>query len=224
MNKQSSEIDESVGPDFSTDLLREAQDITLKVIEEAKEFLKPGKTEDELKAKISEIQKSLGVEQAWHKPQVRFGANTTLPFGVPGFKNKALMDNDIAFIDLGLIFKGHEGDVGRTYSIGSNELMKKCCIDVREVWQQTRDYWKKTKTSGEDLYKYAENLSSDLGWRLARKQANGHRISDFPHIVRNRKTSIDQVKSPLKENRWILEIQILENQGSFGAFFEDILN
>lgn len=223
MSLKTTKIDESVGPNFSLDHLKAARDLTLKVVEEASKHLKPGVKEDDLIEKVSNIQKDFGAERAWHKPQIRFGKNSTLSFGAPGLKNNSLKEDDIAFIDLGLVYKNHEGDVGRSYTVGKNERMIKCSQDVAKIWRKTKDHWLKTKVTGEELYTYAEGLAYELNWSLARKKANGHRISDFPHIVKNRRTTIDELSISPQKNRWILEIQILENDNSFGAFYEDLL-
>jgi Xaa-Pro aminopeptidase len=216
-------MNESVGDLFNVDHLLEARDVTFNVISEAFDFIEPGITEDELKLKIIRIQKKHGVDKSWHAPQVRFGVNTVLPYGVPGIKNLKLNEDDILFLDLGLIYKDHEGDVGRPYSIGDNLEMKKCCQDVEIIWNLVREQWFKTGASGAELYTFAAKKAEELGWVLSLKKANGHRISDFPHAAKFRST-IESLNSKPLENRWILEIQIIHPSGSFGAFYEDLLN
>jgi hypothetical protein len=100
--------------------------------------------------------------------------------------------------------------------------MNRCCVDVRTIWKEVRDFWLKEKTSGKDLYHYATQRAADLGWRLCLEQANGHRIADFPHAVRNR-GSIEEYKERPSPDRWILEIQIRHHTLPFGAFYEDLL-
>lgn len=216
-------IDESVGTNFKESDLIQARDITLNVIQEAFEFVKPGLTEDEMKTEILNIQKKYNIPQTWHAPQVRFGINTTLPYGVPGQKNISLKDEDILFLDLGLIHKGHEGDVGRPMVIGNNPEMLKCKEDVQIIWDKVKEKWETTNLSGEGLYKYASQIAEQMGWLLSLKKANGHRIADFPHAVKTRGT-IEALNLKPSKNRWILEIQILHPDKTFGAFYEDLLN
>ena len=217
-------VNESVGHQFSTDLLSIARNKTLAVIEQAREFLSEGLSENEMISHIESIQNSLGAQRAWHKPQVRFGSNTTKPFGVPGITNNRLKKDDIVFLDLGLVFEDHEGDVGRPFAIGNNKEMQRCCHDAEVIWHKTQAHWSEQRVTGAELYRFAEHLAQDMGWDLARKQANGHRISDFPHIVKNRKATIDELEICPSPDRWILEIQILDKGGRFGAFYEDLLN
>ena len=77
--------------------------------------------------------------------------------------------------------------------------------------------------TGEELYKFAEECAVARGWRLSLQKANGHRISDFPHVARIR-GSIEGFLEKPSANRWILEIQIRHPSKAFGAFYEDLLN
>ena len=59
-----------------------------------------------------------------------FGTNTTLPFGKKGEENPTLQKDDVFFFDLGPLFDGHEGDVGRAFAVGTDPEMHRCCEDV----------------------------------------------------------------------------------------------
>jgi Xaa-Pro aminopeptidase len=214
--------DETVGENFSVDLLDAARDKTLAVILEAAKTVKPGATESETKALIQEIQTRLGAPKSWHPPQIRFGKNTLLAFGERGVENNALEKNDIFFFDIGPIFDGHEGDVGRAFYLGSDPEMEKCCRDVERIWHEVREHWREMRATGAELYAFAEACARKHGWILALNQANGHRIADFPHAARAR-GSIEGFAETPAPDRWILEIQIRHPSRPFGAFYEDLL-
>jgi Xaa-Pro aminopeptidase len=215
--------DESVGEGFRNDLLREARDRTLEVIERVAAQIRPGTTEGEAKALLMAIQSELGALKSWHPPQIRFGENSVLAFGQRGIENNALRANDIFFLDIGPIFEGHEGDVGRTFAVGDDSEMHRCASDVAEVWRETRDYWSETRATGAALYAFARQAAESRGWTLLVEQANGHRIADFPHAARAR-GSIEGFSGAPAPDRWILEIQIRHPKRPFGAFYEDLLN
>ncbi len=215
--------DETVGSHFKLDELQEARNKTLQVILEASKAIKEGHTEADAKKIISDIQTQMGALKSWHPPQIRFGKNTLLPFGVLGDESVVLQPNDIFFFDIGPIFNGHEGDVGRAFVIGSDPEMKKCCQDVEAIWFEVRDRWFEQKCTGKELYEFAQNAAVKKGWELSLKKANGHRISDFPHAAKQR-GSIEGFDQHPQANRWILEIQIKHPTRSFGAFYEDLLN
>lgn len=216
-------VDETVGLNFSQDKLQMARDKTLTVIEEVASLMKPGMNEDEAKLLIIKFQKELGAPKSWHPPQIRFGENTVLAFGKTGIPHVKLQENDIFFFDLGPIFDSHEGDVGRTFWIGQNAEMKRCCTDVKEIWHEVKEVWQKQNSTGNELYQIAQSCAKHRGWVLNLEKANGHRIADFPHAARAR-GSIEHLKTTPTANRWILEIQIRHPTSPFGAFYEDLLN
>lgn len=216
-------VDESVGTEFSVDAIKTARDLTLAVISEAAQNIKPGDSESYARELVKQIQQRLGAPKSWHPPQIRFGENTLLPFGVKGSDDIVLKENDIFFIDIGPIFNGHEGDVGRAFAVGQDLEMQKCCKDVAEIWFEVRNYWFEKNVSGSELYKFAKTCAENRGWILSLKEANGHRIADFPHSAKAR-GSIEGFENTPSANRWILEIQIRHPRRPFGAFYEDLLN
>src|SRR4051812_43956588 len=111
---------ETVGEGFQVDLLKKARDKALEVVLKAAAKVSPGMSEAETKALLQNIQTEMGAPKNWHPPQIRFGENTLLPFGVPGNPEVRLKENDIFFFDIGPIFEGHEGDVGRPFVVGQN--------------------------------------------------------------------------------------------------------
>lgn len=214
---------ESVGEGFQASLLELARDKTLEVILEASSQIVPGMSQAEARALVVKIQAEKGAPKAWHPPQIRFGVNTLLPFGRIGPDDIRLAPNDIYFLDIGPIFDGYEGDVGRAFAVGTDPEMQKCCQDVQLIWQEVRDHWKNNQVSGKDLYEFAEARATFHGWQLSLEKADGHRVADFPHAARMR-GSIKGLDIIPSQNRWILEIQIQHKTRPFGAFYEDILS
>ena len=214
---------ETVGINFSEDSLIIARDKTLEVITKAAQLTKAGMKESEARKMIQELQQAVGAPKSWHPPQIRFGENTTLGFGAKGIEDAVLAEDDIFFFDIGPLFGDHEGDVGRSFSIGNNPEMKKCCHDVEKIWKEVRDHWKNHHVTGAELYEFAKESAKKRGWVLALEKANGHRISDFPHAAKMR-GSIEEFSQRPAANRWILEIQIRHPHKPFGAFYEDLLN
>ena len=214
--------DESVGAEFSTELLEAARDRSLAVILEAAKLVSAGMSESEARQIVSEIQTAHGAPKSWHPSQIRFGENTLLPFGKKGLENPMLAENDVFFFDIGPLFDGHEGDVGRSFSIGSDPEMIRCCSDAEALWFEVRNHWSQGELTGAELYAFARRRADARGWMLNLDQANGHRIADFPHAARSR-GSIEGFEGQPAPNRWILEIQIRHPSRKFGAFYEDLL-
>lgn len=214
---------ETVGENFKDDLLVQARDKALGALMETASLIKPGMTEAEAKDVLALAQVRLGSAKNWHPPQIRFGENTLLPFGVPGKPDLKLKEDDIFFLDIGPLFDDHEGDVGRPFTVGTDSDMKRCCEDAERIWFTVRDHWREHGVTGEALYKFAAEEAERRGWRLLLQKANGHRVADFPHVAKGR-GSIEGHPKPLAANRWILEIQIRHPSREIGAFYEDLLN
>lgn len=216
---------EFVGEKFDQDSLKAARDKALEIILEVSSQIRPGMVESDAKKILQEVQNRLGAPKSWHPAQIRFGQNTLRAFGEKGVENVPLKNDDIYFLDLGPIFNDHEGDVGRPFTIGNDAEMKKCCEDAKTIWHEVRDHWAQTQLTGEQLYRFAESCAQSRGWVLSLKEANGHRISDFPHAAKNTGWwSIEEFNQKPSANRWILEIQIRHPEKPFGAFYEDLLN
>ena len=214
---------ESVGLEFREELVIQARSRTLEIIELASKQIRAGMTEDQARQMIKDLLQANQCGKSWHAPQIRFGINTLRAFGEPGAAGVVLGENDLFFLDLGPVFEKHEGDVGRTYSVGNDPEMIKIAADVEKIWKAVRDRWVETRETGYQLYAYATLLSSQMGWHLSLYEANGHRIADFPHAAKQR-GSVEGLGFTPSPNKWILEIQIRHPTRPFGAFFEDLLN
>lgn len=213
---------ETVGENFQVDLLQAARDKTLALLNETASLLKPGMRESEARELLAQLQVRRGAEKNWHPPQIRFGESTLNFFGLKSKEDVVLKETDIFFMDIGPIFDGHEGDVGRTFTVGDNPEFKKCAEDVKKLWCKVRDQWSNSGMSGAELYRFAGQEAERLGWKLSLQKANGHRIADYPHAARFR-GSIEGWESHPQSHRWILEMQIRHPEKPFGAFYEDLL-
>lgn len=213
---------ENVGENYREDSLRTAQARAWKALEATAAQLKPGDTEKDALAILKSVLKTEGVEKIWHPPQIRFGPNTIQPFGKPGVSDVRLRENDLFFLDIGPVFEGHEGDVGTTFTIGDDPRFKKIASDAKAVFNDVRDEWARTGKNGEALYAFAAQRAEEKGWKLSLNGASGHRVSDFPHAIHYRGKLKTFAATPTA-NRWILEIHLVDPDGQFGAFHEDLL-
>jgi methionyl aminopeptidase len=184
--------------------------------------IQPGMTEAEGHEAYKKLCVQFGVEKNWHPSKIRFGANSIMGFREVSDPEVVLKDNDIFFLDIGPIIHGHEGDVGKTFVLGTNSEFSRISKDSEEIWEIVGDHWRKNKVNGLDLYEFARLQAENRGWKLNLAGASGHRIGDFPHHVFHRGSlrEFDAVAIP---DRWILEIQLRHPENKFGAFFEDVL-
>lgn len=152
---------------------------------------------------------------------VRFGANTLNTFKQRSDSDPQLNENDLFFIDLGVVWDRHEGDCGATYVVGCDEEMHACAAAAKNLFDQVHDHWKTHQVAGPELYRYAEEQARVMGWVL-NLEIKGHRVSDFPHAIYRAGDLGDFTDCP-QVGLWILEIQIAHPTRPFGAFYEDLL-
>ena len=212
---------ETVGQRFDPALMQHAREKTWAALHGIRERMRPGISEDEAKAAALDVLRGLGYERLWHPVLIRIGANTTKTYRQRSDPNVRLGENDSYFIDLGLVFDGHEGDVGDTFVVGHAPQRQACAEAARALFGEVADAWRAQGLSGQALYAFAGERAEAMGWRF-NHAIKGHRVSDFPHSIHQGGDLGDLEASP-SSGLWILEIQIAHPTEPFGAFYEDLL-
>lgn len=178
---------------------------------------------------IKEEFKKEGVGRFWHPSKFRVGSETLKSFRELPDQSVWLASGDIFLIDVGPIIEEHEADYGQTFIF--RDLTVESCEpqaaldflahDAQTIWRETAQKWHHEKLTGLELYKAADRLAQQRGYRLNPSMA-GHRLSDFPHALFTKESLATQNHVP-SENIWVLEIHIISDSLRRGAFFEDIL-
>jgi Xaa-Pro aminopeptidase len=212
---------EAVGPAFSLPAMERARDLTFEAVRRIAGAIGPGMTEGRGHAVAQEILEAMGMERLWHRNVIRFGAGTLETFSGEFQPDYVLKADDIFYIDLGVVWDGHEGDAGDTFVLGDDPEMRACAEAARTLWSEVAERWRVGGLSGEAVYDFAVQRAGASGWKLNR-EVKGHRVSDFPHAIYKAGALGDFDEMP-KTGLWILEIQIAHPTRPFGAFYEDLL-
>lgn len=212
---------EAVGARFDPTLMQRARERSWAVLHGIRARMHPGISEAEAKLVAADVFDELGCERLWHPPLIRIGANTTRTYRQRSDPDVRLGENDSYFIDLGLVFEGHEGDVGDTFVQGHAPLRQACAEAARELFGQVAATWRQEGLSGHALYDFAHQRAQAMGWRL-NHAIRGHRVSDYPHAI-HRSGDLGELDRAPASGLWILEIQIAHPDQPFGAFYEDLL-
>jgi Xaa-Pro aminopeptidase len=167
------------------------------------------------------VLQELEMERTWHPILIRFGENTLRTFKQRSEEDPRLKEDDIFFVDLGVVWKGHEGDAGATFVVGADAEMKACAEAAKTVFDEVEHHWRTTGSGGKALYDYAAERASALGWRL-NLDIKGHRVSDFPHAI-FKAGNLGNFEPHPEAGLWILEIQLAHPTRPFGSFYEDLL-
>jgi len=212
---------EAVGPVFDPSLMQHSREMTWAALNGIRERMRPGISEEEAKAEAADVFRQLGMQRLWHPVIIRIGPNTTKTYRERSDTSVRLGENDIYFIDLGLVFKDHEGDAGDTFVVGHAPEKQACAQAARELFNLVADAWRTQGLTGEALYAFAEQRATAMGWRL-NHEIKGHRVSDFPHSV-HKAGDLGELGERPSSGLWILEIQITHPTEPYGAFYEDLL-
>jgi Xaa-Pro aminopeptidase len=214
---------EATGAGFSLARQLAAQARAWETLVTAAAMIEPGMDDVDGKAVVDQAIMDSGAERLWHASQVRFGPNTMLPFGVVPQSPHILQPDDIFFLDIGPCYDGHEGDVGRGFTLGSAPAFDALIDDSKSLFATVKSHWAETGCNGQELYDFARATAQSMGRTLALEGAAGHRIGDFPHRIHHSGKLKDFAKTP-SPDLWILEIHLVDKALGAGAFYEDMLS
>jgi hypothetical protein len=214
-----------------------AQEIArqLFVLVEKSNLIVPGKSEAQLRDEVSKLAKEkFGVDQHWHKKIVRSGVNTTAiyPDDPP---DRILQEDDILFIDFGIVVDGWESDYAKTYVLGNDPLKIKLKNDVEKAWYDTYAwYHRQTKVKSSDLFQFVSDRAKQNGWKFGGEIA-GHIVGKYPHEQPLDPKSLELDVHPTNHNdmflldaqgnkrSWILEIHFVDKKNNIGAYMEQLI-
>jgi len=212
---------EAVGTRFDPASMAYARTQSWAALRAIGERMRPGISEEEAHAEAMQVFTELGVERLWHPVLIRIGPNTRKTYRQRSDPGVRLGENDIYFIDLGLVFHGHEGDVGDTFTVGDAPQRQACAEAARTLFAEVADAWRNHGLSGRALYAFATERAQAMGWRF-NHAIKGHRLGDYPHSV-HKGGDLGTLEDAPSPGLWVLEIQIAHPTEPFGAFYEDLL-
>ncbi|WP_430420308.1 M24 family metallopeptidase [Phenylobacterium sp.] len=212
---------EAVGATFSLPAMLRARDLTFEAVRKIAEAIHPGMTEGRGGEVAQEILEAMGMERLWHRNVIRFGPGTLETFYGEFTPDYVLKADDIFYVDLGVVWDGHEGDAGDTFVAGNDPEMAACAQAARDLWHEVAGRWRDEGLTGAALYAFAKARAEAMGWRL-NWEVKGHRVSDFPHAI-YKAGALGEFDALPTTGLWILEIQIAHPTRPIGAFYEDLL-
>lgn len=212
---------EAVGQAFSLPAMLRARDLTFEAVRKIAAAITPGMTEGRGGEVAQEILEAMGMERLWHRNVIRFGPGTLETFYGEFTPDYVLRADDIFYVDLGVVWDGHEGDAGDTFVVGNDPEMAACAQAARDLWHEVAGRWRDDGLTGAALYAFAKSRAEAMGWRL-NWEVKGHRVSDFPHAI-YKAGALGEFDALPTTGLWILEIQIAHPTRPIGAFYEDLL-
>lgn len=190
------------------------------ILDEILAHIRVGMRESEVRQFAEQRFADHGIVETWHPPYVRFGEHTLLTFMDRATEDRVLEANDVAFVDIGIVKDGIEGDAGRTIMFGEDAEYRRVAEASRHIFDEAVAFWRTHDPVGIALYEhiYALAEAHDVAWNL---DPAGHLIGAYPH--KGWRRGINHYPEPVASGKWILEIQVRHKTLPIGSFFEDVL-
>jgi Xaa-Pro aminopeptidase len=216
--------------------LLEAQRKARKLLEEIenRKLIAIGSTEKDITDRIYDLAFELfGTKKHWHKRIVRSGPNTVYSYKVDP-PNLELKAEDLVYLDLGPVFDQFEGDIGKTYLLGSDPDKERLIEDLERIFFESKAFYARDPAMpGAQLWSKVIELSQQAGWAFGNNHA-GHIVGEFSHTQRygdlaeHRINALNNLPmntpgSDGQTRHWILEIHLVDRNRNYGGFFEDLL-
>ncbi|MCS4536971.1 MULTISPECIES: aminopeptidase P family protein [unclassified Mycoplasma] len=99
-------------------IMQASIDISLKSLEQLKQWIKPGFTEKEVAAKLNYLMKLNGAEKESFDEIVASGPSSAEPHHHP--TDRKLVAGDLLKIDFGALYKGYSADITRTFILSND--------------------------------------------------------------------------------------------------------
>ncbi|CAM3248374.1 M24 family metallopeptidase [Streptobacillus ratti] len=166
------------------EFMRKAANLADKCMEIAKNNIKKGITELELKSIIENEIKKHGVSKMSFDTIVLFGDNAANPHGESG--NRALKDNEYILLDLGCYYKGYASDITRCMEFGNVSDFDKSIYDL--VLKANTEAIKAVKpgVSFADIDKIARDIITNAGYGEYFNHRLGHGLGmdchEYPDV------------------------------------------
>ena len=215
------ELAERVGQRHAHAVMLEARRRTRAAVHDAARRVEPGMSEEEGLELATRVLRAHGFERDWVAPYLRFGRNTLKRYGEPSEPGVVLAPDDLWFVDVGPLWRGHECDYAETFAVGDDPERLRMARDVRAIFDRTTRHWRAARPTGVALYRFAAAEAASLGWQLDPGMA-GHRLGAYPHAPLH-DGSLAEAEFTPSPGLWMLEIQIRHPDRPYSAFFEDLL-
>ena len=195
-----------------------AQRIAEQALEETLNFIRPGRTEQEIAAFLQYQMLRRGAEKMSFDPIVVSGPNSSMPHGVPG--ERELQPGDFITMDFGCVWKGYCSDMTRTVALGHvTEEMERVYQTVLQA-QLAGIATARAGVSGREVDGAARTLIEKAGFGEYFGHGFGHGIGVEIHEDPNVSPGGE---APLEEGVVISAEPGIYLPGKFGVRIEDML-
>ena len=195
-----------------------AQRIAEGAFKEVLDFIRAGRTEQEIAAYLQYQMLLRGAERMSFYPIVVSGANSSMPHGVPTAKPVA--DGDFITMDFGCVYQGYCSDMTRTVAVGHvTEEMETVYRTVLSA-QQAGIAVARAGVTGREVDGAGRKLIADAGYGACFGHSFGHGVGVEVHEGPN---ASPRWEKPLPAGAVISAEPGIYLPGRFGVRIEDVI-
>ncbi len=182
------EVLREVKEEWEVEQITAAQRIAEQALKQLLPDIKPGRTEQELAARLNYNMANLGSTEPAFSTIFVSGPNSSLPHGVP--TGKKIENGDFVTIDFGATCNGYRSDMTRTFAVGSaDDEMRRVYATVLEAQLAGIEAIDAGK-SGHDVHMAAHNVIEKAGYGRYFGHGLGHslglQVHENPRAAKNR--------------------------------------
>ena len=198
--------------------IRAAQALTGEVFAFLKEWIRPGRTEKDIAARIVAEHLQRGAERMAFDPVVASGPRSALPHAQPS--NRVVRTGDVLLLDFGCFLDGYASDMTRTVAIGPTDPLVREVYDLVLAAQTCALEQARAGMTGREVDALARDAIREGGYGDAFSHSLGHgvglEIHEWPRLSR---LSDD----PLPEECVVTMEPGVYLPGRFGVRIEDVV-
>ncbi len=199
-------------------IMRQAQKIAEKALNQMISEIKIGMTEKEIAARLQYLMITYGAEKTSFDTIVASGPNSSMPHAVP--TDRAVQNGDFITIDMGCVYKGYCSDMTRTFALGSATDEMREVYDIVLKAQLAGITKARAGVSGYEVDKAARDVITEAGYGEYFGHGFGHSLGIEIHEDPNANT---RNKEALPVNAVISAEPGIYIPGKFGVRIEDTL-
>lgn len=154
--------------------LRRAQEITDAGFEHICSFIKPGQTEQEIRAELEGYMLSHGATALGFPSIVAAGPNGANPHAQPG--PDRVKEGDLIVIDFGASYNDYRADMTRTVALGEPSAEQKEVYAIVKEAHETCASAVRAGVNGKEIHELAQKVISDAGYGDCFGHGLGHGV------------------------------------------------
>ncbi|MBN4083458.1 aminopeptidase P family protein [Mycoplasma sp. CSL10137] len=178
--------------------LQEAVNISLKSLEQLKEWIKPGMNEKEVAAKLNYLLKMNGAEKEGFDEIVAAAQYASEPHHHPS-ENNLLIENHLLKVDFAARYKGYTADITRTFVVGDPKKTNPELLKILKIVEESAAEGRKIVRPGikaSEIDRVCREYIESKGYGKYFVHSTGHGLGIDVHEFPNVSSSSDVILEP----------------------------